>query len=465
MDAYKINSQQFSAMTFSSASPEIEHFLAENGCTLFRVTETDIQQGKMLRDTVLVVIVDNVGSSAQIVSLFDRIPDVFCVGIFCGSRDAIDAAIINRCNCFIFWPDDQRALLSVIQSIRQKRCYLFSNSALEAWKDEKDFNIIGSSPRFAEVLRRIKVFAACDAPVLIEGETGTGKEVIARAIHYYSLRHAEGFIPVNCGALPDNLVENELFGHEKGAYTDAKNNYRGVVAQANHGTLFLDEIESLTVKAQVTLLRFLQEREYRPLGSLKPLQADVRILAASNESVDKLVRNGVLRQDLLYRLNILSVKLPPLRDRQEDLIPLAEFFLRRLRAQYQKKTKYFSGQLINWIRTYAWPGNVRELENLLHRAFLVSQQDEIQLADLADAEPLYDENVIDEEVLCEISFNAAKSKAIDQFEKQYLCRLMEKSNGNVTLAAKTANKERRALGRLLKKHGIDKTRFMPEKNS
>lgn len=468
MEAHTINRLCFSVASFASdfEYAEIERFLFKQSYFSSRISDVDIKLGKIFPDTALAVIIGENASDAEILHLLDKNSDTSCLGIFCTNDMLTVQKISNRFSETILWPCDQREFLIKTQSIEQKMIQNRFNSNMTETSSDRNLNIIGSSSKFSEVMRRVKVFAACDAPVLIEGETGTGKEMVARAIHYFSMRHSEAFIPVNCGALPDSLMENELFGHEKGAYTDAKIRYHGVIAQAHDGTLFLDEIESLTPKAQVTLLRFLQEQEYRPLGSLKSFKANVRIVAASNESVEKLVKGGILRQDLLYRLNILSIKLPPLRSRPEDLIPLTEFFLKRLRTQYRKEAKYLSDQVINWIKSYSWPGNVRELENLLHRAFLVSQKNEIQLADLIENEPLLpneqDDDLLDfdENILCEISFNAAKSKIIDKFEKKYLCQLMEKSNGNITLAAKAASKERRALGKLLKKHGIDKSWFI-----
>src|SRR5258706_4658136 len=196
-------------------------------------------------------------------------------------------------------------------------------------EDFGELNLVGRSPAFLEVLELTKRFSACDATVLVQGETGTGKELVARAIHYLGARRNFPFIPVNCGALPDSLVESELFGHARGAFTDARDARRGLIAEAQGGTLFLDEIEVLTPKAQVALLRFLQDLEYRPVGGAVVHDANVRIIAASNANLGTLQSDGHFRKDLLFRLNVLSVDLPPLRERQSDVVFLAEIFLKR----------------------------------------------------------------------------------------------------------------------------------------
>src|SRR5262245_6323640 len=200
-------------------------------------------------------------------------------------------------------------------------------------------NMLGHAPAFTEALRIIGRIATVDATVLIQGETGTGKELAARAVHYLSRRRDGPFIPVNCGALPDNLLESELFGHVRGAFTDAKQPNRGLVAQAEGGTLFLDEVEAMTPRAQVVLLRFLQDHKYRPVGGRLLSSGNVRVIASTNLDLEQLVQQNEFRRDLLFRLSILSVTMPPLRHREDDVLLLAEYFLRRFASQYGKPTK------------------------------------------------------------------------------------------------------------------------------
>lgn len=374
-----------------------------------------------------------------------------CIGIFRSGLDAQDHQLAELCDEVISWPCERSEF-----SLRLSRALSGRQTRAGALPDLP--NMLGKSEGFLKISRQIEIFTQCSAPVMIEGETGTGKEMVARAIHYKSERAARPFIPVNCGALPDSLVENELFGHAKGAYTDAKSEQAGLVAQANSGTLFLDEIEALSPKAQVTLLRFLQEQTYRPLGSGHTLRADVRLIAACNESTARLVESGRLRQDLFFRLNILHVTLPPLRERSEDIPVLAQYFINRYCLQYRLRPKCMRADLIDYLCAQIWPGNIRELENAMHRIVLLVKSDEICLAEtgfLPDGEPAG--IPVRREDLC---FNQAKSKVIDNFEREYLQRLMRDVQGNVTLAAKRARKERRALGKLLKKHNIQRIDFI-----
>jgi DNA-binding NtrC family response regulator len=233
-------------------------------------------------------------------------------------------------------------------------------------------NLIGRSPTFMAAIALIKKFAACDATVLIEGETGTGKEVAARAIHDLSTRRSAPFVPVNCGALPDTLVENELFGHMRGAFTDARETQSGLIGRAEGGTLFLDEIESLSPKAQAVLLRFLQNGTYSPLGGRAAVAANTRVVAASNVDVAQLAKTGAFRRDLLYRLTILTVRMPALRERPGDERVLAEHFVQQFGRRYERPERRLDSLSLEQLGGHDWPGNVRELENLVHRAFLLT---------------------------------------------------------------------------------------------
>ena len=319
-------------------------------------------------------------------------------------------------------------------------------------------NLVGRSHTFLQALKLINRIARCDAPVLIQGETGTGKEMAARAIHYLGARRGHPFIPVNCGAIPESLLENELFGHEKGAFTDAKEPQIGLVAQADRGTLFLDEVEMLSAKGQIALLRFLQDTEYKPLGSKHLRKADARVIAASNIDLQTLVKQGDFRWDLLFRLNILVLALPPLRERSGDSELLAHHFICEYSARYNERMKVLHPRTLAWVKSHDWPGNVRELENFIHRAFLISDGAVI-LPDNVDesaAQGIFARNSTGPS---DVSFNQAKARLIADFERQYLARLMAETDGNVTLAAKRAGKERRALGKLLRKHGIERGRY------
>jgi two-component system, NtrC family, response regulator GlrR len=320
--------------------------------------------------------------------------------------------------------------------------------------------MIGKSHALLDALRLVERIARCDASVLIEGETGTGKELAARAIHYGGDRHARPFIPVNCGAIPDALVENELFGHRRGAYTDASTEQNGLIAHAHQGTLFLDEVDALTPKAQVALLRFLQDLQYRPLGGVEAQSANVRIIAASNADLAKLTEQGAFRQDLLYRLKIMHVMMPPLRERHGDVLMLCTHFLNECTARFSNGEKSLHPETALWLDRYAWPGNVRELENLIYREYLLAESSVIRLTAPAVAETSR-RNGEDRRHhgLSGLDFNNAKAHVVAEFEQNFLAHLLATARGNVTKAAQLAGKERRAFGKLLKKHGIDKGRY------
>jgi len=307
--------------------------------------------------------------------------------------------------------------------------------------------LIGESPAFLKEVGKIPPLSKCGASVLISGETGTGKEVCARAIHYLSPRANKPFIPLNCGAIPTELVENELFGHERGAYTGAKDTQRGLIQEADGGTLFLDEVNHLPLLAQVKLLRFLQEKEYRPLGSAKMCRADVRVIAATNCSPEEAVEAGKLRQDLYYRLNVIPLVLPPLRERREDIPLLARHFLAKYAAEFDKDVKDFSAETIRRLVSYDWPGNVRELEHVVVRAVVLCAQSHIREVDISL--PLRAEAAAQE------SFQGAKNRVIAEFEKSYVEKALLMNHGNISRAARAAKKSRRAFWELIRKHQID----------
>jgi two-component system response regulator GlrR len=308
--------------------------------------------------------------------------------------------------------------------------------------------VIGESAALRDAIRRIPRLGASEATVLITGETGTGKELFARAVHYASARSARPFVPVNCGALPDTLFENELFGHEKGAYTDASAARFGLLSLAEGGSLFLDEVDSLSPTSQAKLLRVLQEREYRPLGGQRLLKANVRIIAASNTLLADRVLAREFRADLYYRLHVLTLKLPALVDRREDIPILARHFLARFAKEGRRLAPRLSADAIRRLTEYKWPGNIRELESAIQRALV-----------LCDG-PTLDASSIDlpdswtPSALAPADSPQGIADAVYQFERQYLTDLLSSEQGNVTRAARAAGKDRRTFQRLLRRHGI-----------
>jgi two-component system response regulator GlrR len=313
--------------------------------------------------------------------------------------------------------------------------------------------LVGESFPFLDAIKKIPIVAKCDASVLISGETGTGKEVCARAIHYLSPRASKPFISFNCGAIPIELMENELFGHVQGAFTGASASQPGLINEADSGTLFLDDIDCLPLAGQVKLLRFLQEKEYRQLGSAKMFQADVRILAATNTDLEEALREGKLRQDLYYRLNIISLMLPALRDRREDITLLARHFLKKYAIEFNKQVTGFASEAMQTLMLYDWPGNVRELEHVVERAVLFSEHTVIREIDIILPQQ--------KAPACKGSFKEAKANMINEFERTYIEKLLIAYQGNITKAAQGAQKNRRAFWQLIRKHQIDVQTFKP----
>lgn len=317
--------------------------------------------------------------------------------------------------------------------------------------------LMGESKQFLRLIGAVeRVARQGSATVLIRGETGTGKELVARATHYLSARRDFPFVPVNCGAFPESLTENELFGHRSGAFTGASNDSVGLVRLAHNGTLFLDEVDSLPAKAQIGLLRFLQDGHFRPLGAAREEVSDVRVIAASNSCLEEDVRAGRFRQDLYYRLNVLSLDVPPLRVRQGDVQLLSRHFLDECAQRYSMPAKSLHARTIQWFDEYGWPGNIRELENLLHREYLLCDDEKLQIQEPPGASSAANASgaaLSGVDATC-TTYRLAKSRALEEFDRAYLSQLLKQAQGNVTKAAQLAGKERRALGKLLKRYRI-----------
>lgn len=317
---------------------------------------------------------------------------------------------------------------------------------LQDWKEKIGLRqIIGQSPAFLEQLERVPRFAQSGASVLISGESGTGKEVFARALHYLSPRAGGPFVPVNCGALPEHLVESEIFGHKRGAFTGALADQLGLIGQAQRGTLFLDEADALSRATQVKLLRFLQDGEYRAVGGQAFVRADIRVIAATNANLERLVSDGKFREDLFYRLNVLGLVLPPLRERRGDILLLADHILEAQAALAKNAPRKLSLAAVNGLLAHSWPGNIRELENVLTSAMVLCDEETIELSDLNLPEAAPEE---------EQSFQKTKARVVRRFEHDFLETALRAHHGNITLAARAVKKNRRAFWELLRKHGL-----------
>jgi len=312
--------------------------------------------------------------------------------------------------------------------------------------------LVGNAPAFVKMVRRVPSMAGTDATVLLLGETGTGKEVCAQALHYLSPRASGPWIAINCAAIPSELVETELFGHVRGAYTHALEARHGLVHEAEGGTLFLDEIDSMPLAAQAKLLRFLQDKQYRVVGASASRTADVRVIAASNCNLRAAAAANRFRQDLFFRLNILSLTLPPLRERASDIAPLAAHFFAQVNAETGRRLTGITPAALALLQAHPWPGNVRELRHAIQRAVLLATGPTLQAVDveLDGAAPLAEEPQ---------SFREAKASAVEAFERHYLDQLMLQSEGNISRAARAAQKNRRAFFELLRRYEIDPTHY------
>ncbi len=307
-------------------------------------------------------------------------------------------------------------------------------------------DILGSTPKMREIFGVIQRVAKTDATVLCEGESGTGKELVARAVHSHSPRKVGPFVAINCGAIPETLLESELFGHERGSFTGAHAQRKGKIEMATGGTLFLDEITEMSLPLQVKLLRFLQEREIERVGGREVIPIDVRVVAASNQSLDEALRGGRFREDLYYRLSVVTIHLPPLRERGEDVVLLANAFLRR-NAQALKRKVRFSPEALEAIVKYQWPGNIRELENKVHRAVIMASGRIIGSTDL-DLNP---SAVIDA--------LPTLREARDQSERRLIVNALVRSRGNISRAARVLDISRPTFHDMLLKHSIDAKEF------
>jgi two-component system response regulator GlrR len=313
----------------------------------------------------------------------------------------------------------------------------------EAWREA----IITRSPRMEKLLAEARLMAQSDASVLIHGESGTGKELLARALHASSARSHETLVAVNCGAIPENLVESELFGHVKGSFTGAVRDSVGMFTSAHRGTIFLDEIADLPLAMQVKLLRVLQEREVRPVGASKPHKVDVRVISASNRKLEDEVAAGRFREDLFYRLNVVGLTLPPLAERREDIALLANHFMRSLAQRYAKPLTAFAPGALELLGTASWPGNVRQLQNMVEKCVVLCTGTLIPVT------------LVQSALSSQGSELLPLDEARKEFERGYLTQLLKMTNGNVAQAAKLAKRNRTDFYALLARHELESASF------
>jgi two-component system response regulator GlrR len=367
-----------------------------------------------------------------------------------GTIESAVEAMRKGAYSYLTKPFEPRDLfLQIERALENRRLTSEVQRLQELLKERYDFaHIVAKSEKMRTVLEMVSRIAKIDSTVYIHGESGTGKELIARAIHLASDRKNKPFVAINCAALPEPLLESQLFGHEKGAFTGAVKNAKGLFTQAHEGTIFLDEIGDMTLAIQAKLLRVLQERQFYPLGSEKAVEVDVRVIVATQKDLAEQVKQGLFREDLFYRIHVIPVHLPPLRERREDIPPLVEHFLKKFSQQMKKEVKGLGPGVLQRLMLQEWPGNVRELENTVEYAVAMTQQDFIAEDFILQAQPAQNSESLK-------PFKEAK----DAFEREYLRNLLELCQGNVSQAAKMAGKYRADFYDLMKKHNMQTADF------
>lgn len=320
----------------------------------------------------------------------------------------------------------------------------------------KDLDLIGTSDKIEKIRHQIQKVATKNVWVLITGENGTGKEVVANAIHSRSLRSANPFVAVNCAAIPDELIESELFGYSKGAFTNATTNKKGKFESAHKGTLFLDEIGDMSLRTQSKVLRILQEQRFEPLGSTQSVSVDVRVIAATNKKLEEEIKNGNFREDLFYRLNVIPFHLPSLKEREKDVLLLAEHFLDKFSGDLEEPNKFFSEKAKKKLLEYSWPGNVRELKNLIERLSIMINDAEITSEELELYLPKTDKSSTSNFNLDSVGFLAPSLKdAKSEFEKAYIIEKLKENQGNISKTAENIGIERSNLHKKIKNYDIE----------
>lgn len=366
--------------------------------------------------------------------------------LVCPPKMRVESDILDMVDDIMLWPATSGEIDFRIGRRLRAASGRHSNTG-EQWPDW----IIGEAPVFTESLAMACKLAVHDVALTIEGETGSGKELVARLVHYRSARAGKPFVALNCGAMPDSLFESELFGHAAGAYTDARTASEGLVGKANGGTLFLDEVDSLSPHGQVALLRFLQDGRYRAVGSGRDRTSDLRVIAATNVDLERAMAHGTFRSDLFYRLAGSRIALPPLRRRRRDILLLADHFLEECRRRFSAgRAKYISAELRGWLLAQRWAGNVRELRSTMENLFILTDGDSLMPPDAPAG-------ATDGAA----SFQEAKARAVCAYERHELRHILMTHGGNISEAARAVGKERKAFSRLLKKHDIDRSRFVP----
>ncbi len=372
-----------------------------------------------------------------------------------GSIDLAVKAIKRGAYDFIAKPFEYDKLVHLMEKALERSRLVRENLLLQSRiREQEGFHeMVGSSPGIRKIFETIRLISKADVTVLLTGESGTGKDMAAMAIHKHSDRSSRPFVAVNCPNLPENILESELFGYRKGAFTHATQDKKGLFLEAQGGTIYLDEIGDISPTLQTKLLRVLQEKEFRPLGQTSTLKVDVRIIASTNQDLDRKIRDNLFREDLFYRLNVVSIELPPLRERPEDIPILVQHFLDRYCKEFRRPPKTISPGLMSRFVSHRWGGNVRELENVISRCVLLSPGEEIRPEDIDWASTSDQDCLVSEEIIS-LNYKDAKKRVLERFHSEYLSGVFSRHNGNVTRAAKDCGLERQALQQVMRRYGI-----------
>ncbi len=358
-----------------------------------------------------------------------------------------------------FTPHELRSV--VLQALSERKLRLQNKNLRKNTGPFKktSHQLVGNSPKIRKVIKMVEKVAPTDATVLVYGESGTGKELIARAVHANSNRAEKVFFAVDCGTLSDHLLESELFGHVKGAFTGAHQDKKGIFSKASTGTVFLDEISNISMEVQGKLLRFLESREFLPIGSTTPEKVDIRLIFATNKNLEEMIKKGIFREDFYYRIFVYPIILPVLKERRSDILPIAYHFLRQFAGQMKRDIKGFSREAVQQLTRYDWPGNVRQLRNVIERAVILCEKETIGgkelplLAQINGIEDLYDSVPATNDELKQLK-KEIREKAVAGIESKFIANALVKNQWNATRAAKSVGMQRTNFQKLMKKHGI-----------